>query len=417
MEYPVLVIGAGASGLAAAISAAESGASVCVLEKKEQPLKKLLLTGNGRCNFTNRSISSDAYYTHEPAFIERFLRRFQTEDALLFFRGLGLYPAFRGDYVYPMSMQAQSVREALLARARAHSVNISCGVNVKDVTYDSRKKMFTVKTSSETYSCRKLILSCGSEAGVRDREAFTADQILRKLGHRLYPVRPALVKLLGNVGYESFWDGVRHHCIVRFVRKSDGAIFTEEGEVQFTKDGISGIPVFQISHPAGEEIDQKGKASVRLNFIPDLGPDGLRDSLNLLKNSPYQADRTFYDILTGFLPKKLIKAVLAQTEGMGSKKIREISDEEIRKLSELLSDFPYTVTGVGDAMNAQVMRGGADLSEFTDDLESRIVPGLYVTGELLDVDGKCGGYNLHFAWGTGILAGRSAAENLSEARR
>ena len=411
MAVPLIVVGAGASGLAAAIAAGRLGTEVLVLEKKEQPLKKLLLTGNGRCNFTNLKITPDSYRSHDSAFPEHFLREFGTEDALSFFRELGLYPGFRGDYVYPMSMQAQSVRDALLSGIRSLPITVRTGVSVREITKDPKTGLFTVKCAEEEFRCRKIILSCGTPAGVRDREAYTADRILRALGHHVYPLKPALVKLLGQSGAESFWDGVRHHCIITLIRESDGRTFSEDGEVQFTKDGISGIPVFQLSHAAGEEIERRKKASLSLNLIPELSGGEMYNALIRLKNSPYHEARELRELLTGFLPKKLVRAVFAQYGELGQKKASGLSEQEIRFVSELLSAFPYEVTGTGDALSAQVMRGGADLSEFTENLESRLVPGLYVTGELLDIDGKCGGFNLHFAWGSGIRAGNSAGKD------
>ncbi len=412
MIYPLIIVGAGASGLAAAVTAGRAGAEALVLEKKEQPLKKLLLTGNGRCNFTNLNISADAYFSHDTGFPERFLRNFRTEDALSFFRELGLYPSYRGDYVYPMSMQAQSVREALLQGIQGLPVSIRCGIAVRNISCDIKKRLFSLQYEGGDFQCRKLIIAGGTPAGVRDKEAFSADRILRSFGHHVYPLKPALVKLLGKNGFESYWDGVRHHCIVKLQRKSDGKVFSEEGEVQFARDGISGIPVFQLSHPAGEELELEGQAAVIFDLIPDLSEDALFNALNQLKNSPYHAGRELRDILTGFLPKKLIKAVFSQNEEAGRKTACSLSEGELRTVSGLLKAFPYRVSGCGDALLSQVMRGGADLREFTDQLESRIIPGLYAAGEILDIDGKCGGYNLHFAWGSGILAGRSAAESL-----
>lgn len=425
MTEPVIIVGGGASGLSAAIAAAEEGAAVLILEKKEQTGKKILLTGNGHCNFTNRHITPEAYYTHEPSFIERFLCNFQTEDALSLFKGLGMFASFRGDCAYPSGMQASAVLSALMDRIRTLSITIRTGVNVNAVRVDRTKRLFTVSADvrslegpkkaplKQEFCCRKLILAAGTEAGVRDPNAYTAEKILKNLGHHVYPFRPALTKLCGKEGFEAFWDGVRHSCTIRLTDLS-GQTVEESGEVQFTKDGISGIPVFQLSHPAGERILTDGFCEIQMDLLPAFSQEELLYSLNFLKNSPYNAGRPLFDILSGFLPKKLIKPVFRAFPMDPGSLLSSASEDDLKRLVHHLKDFSYRVYGTGDALSSQAMSGGADLREVSDQMESRIVPGLYLTGELLDADGKCGGFNLHFAWGTGSIAGKSAAHSLKD---
>ena len=402
----ILVVGAGASGLAAAVSAGSMGAAVLVLEKKEQSGKKLLLTGNGRCNLTNRRIGTEDYYTHEPAFIERFLGKFQTEDALSFFRELGLFTTDRGDYVYPMSMQSASVRQALSDRLQDLQIPVLTGQNVRAAEYDLKKQLFLVHCEDADYQAQRLILSCGTAAGVRDKNPYLGEKLLRSFSHHVYPMKPALVSLLGNAGIEHLWDGVRHTAAVSF-----GA-YRETGEIQFRKDGLSGIPVLQISHPVSEALDRDGSAVLHLDFIPEFSGKELEDVLLTRQKALYGAERNIYDILSGFMPKKLIRPVLALAEEDGSRALSTLSESDIRRLSEKLKSCPYPVQKTGTAESAQVMRGGADLKEISGDMESLLQKGLYITGELLDLDGRCGGYNLHFAWGSGIFAGKAAANSL-----
>ena len=410
---PLIIIGGGASGLAAGISAAEAGVPVLILEKKEQSAKKLLVTGNGRCNFTNLSLSPEAYYTHEPAFIGRFLKRFTSDDALRFFRELGMEAQLRENLAYPLSMQAQSVRLALTDRLKSLNAEVRCGVNVTGI-HRTAEGFFEIHTSEGVIRAEKVILSCGTTAGVKDKEPYTADRMLVSLGIHLYPLKPSLVKLTGKDGCEESWDGVRSRCSVTLLdSEAQGkAASSDLGEVQFTSDGLSGIPVFQISHPASEQIEKKGFSMLQIDFLPDFPEDALKKRLETMKNSPYHGERALSDLLTGFLPKKLIRPVLVRSGIPGGSTLQALSEEKTERLLAALKKFSYRAEGTGKAESAQVMRGGADLREFTDDLESRRIPGLYVTGELLDADGKCGGYNLHFAWGTGILAGKSAAGSL-----
>ncbi|MBR6321375.1 MAG: aminoacetone oxidase family FAD-binding enzyme, partial [Lachnospiraceae bacterium] len=269
----ILIIGGGASGMAAAVRAAEKGASVLILEKKEMTGKKLLSTGNGRCNFSSARLAASDYDTEEPAFAERFLSDFGTEDALSFFGGLGIMAHRRGDGLYPMSMQAKTVRTLLADRVKSLGVSVRTSINVTEIGFDREKGCFSAETASERFTARKLILACGTPAGVRDRDAYTADRMLERTGHRIRPLLPALVPLTGHAGIEKLWDGIRHECTVSYRGEQ------EAGEVQFTSFGLSGIPVFQISIPAVREIKGKGSAKLVIDFLPDFTEEELCDTL------------------------------------------------------------------------------------------------------------------------------------------
>ena len=277
------------------------------------------------------------------------------------------------------------------------------------------KAGFCVYTDGETSEFRAdaVILSCGSEAGVRDKKAFSAYGILKRSGHRMYPPMPVLVPLYGKNGMEEWWNGVRMTGSVSFNGR------TERGELQMTGEGISGIPVFQISHVVGEALTKEREVTITLDLLPEYTESEICDFLlsgtDVKKAETYSAQEAF----SGILPKKMIPVVLKKAGFKREYTLFDMTDanriklsEAARKLIHVMKEFPYTVYAAGDLAAAQAAAGGLAVSEVDDDMQSRKLPGLYVTGELLDIDGACGGYNLHFAWATGIRAGISAARGI-----
>lgn len=409
----ILIVGGGASGMAAAISAAREGASVTLLEKKEQVGKKLSVTGNGRCNFSNLAMSADRYHGHDVSFAAKVLEHFRPEDAIAFMRSIGILETEKNGGLYPVNLQAQAVTSALLAEMKRLNVQILTGVNVMDLRKD--KAGFCVYTDGETSEFRAdaVILSCGSEAGVRDKKAFSAYGILKRSGHRIYPPMPVLVPLYGKNGMEEWWNGVRMTGSVSFNGR------TERGELQMTGEGISGIPVFQISHVVGEALTKEREVTITLDLLPEYTESEICDFLlsgtDVKKAETYSAQEAF----SGILPKKMIPVVLKKAGFKREYTLFDMTDanriklsEAARKLIHVMKEFPYTVYAAGDLAAAQAAAGGLAVSEVDDDMQSRKLSGLYVTGELLDIDGACGGYNLHFAWATGIRAGISAARGI-----
>ncbi|MBP5223989.1 MAG: aminoacetone oxidase family FAD-binding enzyme [Lachnospiraceae bacterium] len=401
MKHTV-VIGGGASGMTAAIAAAEQGAPVTLIEKKEQLGKKLQVTGNGHCNFSNAAMDASHYHSDDAAFLSACLKAFTPADAAAFFKSLGMLSHERNGYYYPLSEQASTVVRTLKTRLQELGVRVLTGTNVLQVR--KAPDGFVVSTGKETMTASEVILSCGSEASVRDPRPFTAYRILRDFGLSVAEPFPALVPLFGNEGIEAFWDGVRHVCTVR---TENGA--EETGEVQFTKKGLSGIPVFQLSHDAVKTVREKGACTLFIDFLPGIPEEEIRAHLTA------QADRKLETVLGGMLPAKL-GPVTAKKAGIGAfAAAGAISPAETERLLNALKSFEYGVTGYGGMEDAQVSAGGLSLKELTADCEVSSVPGLFVTGELLNADGACGGYNLHFAFATGLIAGRAAGRRVPEA--
>ncbi|MBR5739373.1 MAG: aminoacetone oxidase family FAD-binding enzyme [Lachnospiraceae bacterium] len=399
MKKRVIVAGGGASGMMAAIAAAEHGAAVTILEKKEQVGKKLLRTGNGKCNYSNFYLTERNYRGHHPEFAGALVRRFHTEDLLRFFEANGMLSFAKDAYLYPSSERAETVVSTLKTRMDALHVVTVTNVNVLSVTKEEER--FRVETSLGSFECDAVILAMGSEASVKDPNPHTAYEILRRFGHHVYPPLPALVPLYGNAGAEELWDGVRIQAAVSY-----GAV-KETGELQLTSRGISGIPAFQVSHGAAEALSKGQKPVVLIDFLPHYDEESLVSFLQEAKLGG--VPREVRDYLTGWLPKKLVFALSRQAEEVFRKSVRSCSYEEFVSIVGLIKHFSYEVTGFGPIAEAQVAQGGLDTQEVTENLESRLVPGLYVTGELLDIDGACGGYNLHFAFASGKIAGEEAA--------
>ncbi len=397
----VLVLGGGASGMAAAIEAGRLGVSVRILEKKERLGKKLLLTGNGKCNYSNFYLTERNYRGHAPEFVLPILHRHHTEDMLTWFETLGMLSTSRDSGLYPATERAETVTSILIKELNRLGVKVDCGVDVLKVT--PKEDGFTVETDHGAYQAKTVILSFGSEAGVQDARPFRGASILKALGHQVYPMRPALVALKGEEGFEPLWAGVRVHASARYSEE------TETGEVQLNDDGISGIPVLQISRFVNEALQESPEGvNVWLDFLPQYDETALNGFLNRARVEA--RDGTVGDYLLGWLPKKLLIAVSVREKALFQKKLKDLTDREAARVVSFLKAFPYRVKATAGFDKAQSASGGLSVREVTERLESRLVPGLYVTGELLDVDGMCGGYNLHFAFASGRIAGEEAAK-------
>ena len=387
----VVIIGGGASGLMASIAAAENGAAVTILEQNEKPGKKICATGNGKCNFTNLQKQTDAYRSDNPGFWEEVLNQFSVENTVDFFTELGLYPVNKNNgYLYPHSGQASSVAEVLCMKARSLGVKIKTNEQVKSISKE--KNIWKIHTQGWTYEGYAVILANGSRASSISGSDGSGYEIAAALGHSVITPLPALTALkCKNTGF-SGWAGVRTEGKISLY--ADGKKIAEEtGELQLTDYGVSGIPVFQISRYAIRAFWKGQKTELRLNFLPEFSREQLAAFLEKRKqDSPYKGKKEFF---TGLFPDKLAKVLLAS-----------------KNLEEAIYSYPLKVTGYQPFEQAQVCSGGVDTREVdAKTLESRLVPGLYFAGELLDVDGKCGGYNLQWAWFSGYAAGMNAGRS------
>ncbi len=406
MKKHILIIGAGASGLMAAIQAAKCGANVTVLEHKEQAGKKLLSTGNGRCNLTNLEQKEEYYRCSCLDFPGEVLRQFSMKDTLEFFQSLGILPKSRNGYIYPNSDQAASVVEALLLEGKRLGVKMIYQCHVDNAT--KRGEAFLLHTNLGDFKGEALILAAGSKAAPVTGSDGSGYELAKMFGHRIIAPLPALVQLCCKGNHYKELAGVRTDA--RLTVYIDGKFLaSDEGELQLTSYGISGIPTFQISRYASIGLHRKQKVTVKINFLPHMSQSEVRKMIEQRLRA--MGDRTCRQWMNGILNAKLSKVLLKLAKISDEQKVKEIPAAKWRKLESQLTAYEAEVTATNPFENAQVCCGGVDVKQVQEKtLESRLVEGLYFCGELLDVDGICGGYNLQWAWSSGAVAGRWASK-------
>ncbi len=396
----VVVIGGGASGLVSSIEAKKNGCDVTVLEKQENLAKKILVTGNGRCNYWNEDFTNKHFYSTDGSFIEKVNTKENREEVLNFFKDIGIVPTIKNGYYYPMSMQAYSIRNALLNEAKCLGVEIRNNTCVKSVKKENNE-FYIECLDNEIIKADKVILATGSNAYYKDKNL--GYDICRKMGHNIIDVLPSLVQLVGQDNYFKDWMGVRNTSKVSLY--VDNQLIKEElGEVMFTDYGLSGICIFNLSGIASRALHNNKEVKVIIDFLPSIEDvkEFLEERVKTLK------DRSLEQFLEGILNYKLVKIVLNKSNLNKDKSWESLTEIEKDRLIENLTHFDVLIVGTKDFDNAQVCTGGVDTKEIDSlTMESKIVKGFYVVGELLDVDGECGGYNLGFAWISGLVAGRS----------
>lgn len=388
----VVIIGGGASGMMAAIQAARTGAAVTLLEHNEKPGKKILATGNGRCNLTNLVQEPSRYRSSQPDFPWKIITQYPLEDTLAFFSELGIYTKDRNGWVYPYSDQAAGVAQVLELEARHQKVKIKTTEEVTDILREDEQ--YLVKTATWQYPCDSVIISCGSSASNVEGSSTTGYELAEKLGHTVVKPLPSLCGIRGKDNYYAKWAGSRMDG--RITLEIDGeTVGEEQGEILFTEYGISGIGVFQLSRYAVRGTDEGKIATYHLDLMPQLTKEELVKLL--LDRQQAGSYKNPQELLIGLLPRKMIDVLVKKTY-------------EPEKIAERLKDWQVPVKGAYALQQAQICSGGVDPRELTEQLESRLHPGIYFTGEVIDVDGPCGGYNLQWAWSSGAVAGRAAAE-------
>ena len=396
----VIVIGGGASGILAALTAAENKNNrVLLLERQQRIGRKLLATGNGRCNLTNTGAGPENYHGENPAFALPALEAFPPQAALDFFHGLGLLTQEEeGGRVYPLSNSANSVLDVLRFALDKAGVEQRCSALVKNLRRE--KQGFTVELENERLHADKLILACGGSAGARLGGVMDGYQLAKSLGHKRTGLYPALVQLTTEPDYPRALKGVRVQCSLRLKRKAF-LLAKARGELQFTETGVSGPAAFDLPRAAatgGEEL------SLHIALLPQRSGE----LLELLRRRREQyPELPASEMLTGMLHNRLGRMVVKYAGLNANAPLSALGDGDLERLCAACLDFSLPVTGTEGFDNAQVTAGGLRTSDFDPrTLQSRLVPGLFACGELLDVDGDCGGYNLQWAWASGRLAGR-----------
>ena len=398
------IIGAGASGMAAALAAAENeNVQVILMERQARVGRKLAATGNGRCNLTNLHADHQTYHGDDAAFAAPALKQFDVQNTLSWFRAMGLYTvAEESGRVYPYSDQANSVVDVLRFALEKPNIQLLTGFEVKKAKKTDGG--FRVESANEVIFCDKLIVACGGLAGTKLGGSMAGYQLLRSFGHKCTKLRPALVQLKSSWKGCTSLKGVRTACKVQI--QHDGKLHSESrGDLQFTEYGLSGPVIFEVSRDA---CQGSGNWTARLDFLPGQDASWICQQLLRRKDTHWKAE----DLLTGILHNRLGR-VLTQSAGISSYvPIAQLEDEEIGRVVDAVKSFEVSLTEPLGMDAAQVTAGGIMTSEFNSQtMESCLIPGLYACGEVLDIDGNCGGYNLQWAWSSGRLAGCHAGGN------
>lgn len=405
--FDIIIVGAGASGLTAGIHAARAGARVLILEHMDRAGKKILATGNGKCNFTNEKQGIAYYNGKNPAFVLPALRQFGVSETLRFFEELGIYPRQkRNGCYYPASGQASSVAETLLLECKRLNVEIAYNIGIREITKEGERFLFHTKQGM--FQGRSCIIATGGKAAKKTGSDGSGNLYIERFGHKLTDIVPALVQLQGKQSFLKEIAGIRADGSVSIYIEKE-KIAEDTGELQLTEFGISGIPVFQVSRHASQALHQGKNVFASLDFLADLTGNEARELMEKRFYS-YGRGKKASEALIGLFPDKLNFVLLKEARISPDKRTENCTAEELAHLAGKAQSLRIDIIGTKGFDYAQASAGGVDTSEINPTtMESRLVPGLYFAGEVLDVDGMCGGYNLQWAWSSGYMAGNAAA--------
>ena len=394
------IIGGGASGMTAALSAAAPGNEVLLFERQARVGRKLLATGNGRCNLTNLRAAVSGYHGDDPEFVCKALSAFPVDKTLLWFRDLGLYTvAEESGRVYPYSDQANSVVDVLRFGLQKDNIQLLTGFEVTRVRKDAEG--FLVESKDGQYRCDRLIVACGGLAGTKLGGSMSGYQLLRSFGHRVTRLRPALVQVKSSWSGCVSLKGVRTNCHAAIYHE-DVLHSQSTGELQFTEYGLSGPVMFEITR---DVCQKSGNWTCKLDFLPLVEEAELLTELQRRTQRELPAE----ELLTGIVHNRLGKVLIKAAGVSGQTMVKELRLQQLADICAKVKAFEIPLTETLGMDSAQVTAGGVVTADFDPQtMQSKLVPGLYACGEVLDVDGDCGGYNLQWAWSSGMVAGLHA---------
>ena len=400
----IAIIGAGASGMAAALAAAENeNNQVVLLERQARVGRKLQATGNGRCNLSNIHAADRGYHGEDAAFAQPAISAFDPQQTLKWFASLGLFAVTEeSGKIYPYSDQANSVVDVLRLSLAKENITLKTGYEVTKI--QKTESGFQITDGTEPIACDKLIVACGGLAGSKLGGTMSGYKLLAKLGHCSTKLRPSLVQIKSSWPELPSLKGVRANCHVQIFH--NGELYAHSsGELQLTEHGISGPVVFEISR---DVCAKPGKWTAKLDFLPGVGNETLDRELQRRRTTNLPMD----ELLTGMLHNRLGR-VLTKAAGIkGKQHANQISNGELKEVAMAIKNLEIDLTEPLGMDSAQVTAGGVQTSGFDPvTLESKLVPGLYACGEVLDIDGDCGGYNLQWAWSSGRMAGLNAGKD------
>lgn len=406
MKYDCVVIGGGAAGLMAAINTARAGLKTAVIEHTKRMGNKILSTGNGKCNFTNLNMSEEMYLNSDKRFVKEIIEQFNENDSIDFFESIGVYHKEKNGYVYPHSETAASVQEALCLEIERLGVKVFLETSVKKIKKNDNVFLISCNDNEQSVViCSKtIILATGSKAASKTGSDGSGYELAKQMKHTIVPVLPALCQLISSNKNCKMSSGVRSTGEVKlFIDNS--RVADDLGEVQYTDYGISGIPVFQISRFAVKGLSENKKVTVCIDMVPDMQEYELIKKFNQrLKN---ESEKNILQFMSGLVNKKLIEMICRDLNISTTKPVHSLPPKSLVQIVKSLKNYKYDIKDYKGFENAQVCQGGINLKEISSkDMQSRIVPGFFIAGEVADVDGKCGGYNLQWAWSSGYVAAK-----------
>lgn len=409
--HDLIIVGGGASGMTAAIVAKDFGLDVAIVEGTDRVGKKILTTGNGRCNISNRCVAEPFinYHSNCDNFFSSVLSQFGVDDTLNYFLSLGLpIVPLKGGKLYPQSLQASSVVDILKMSLEDRNIPLYTGCKIKDIHKDKIFKLSTNNDEYKLFTCENLILACGGKSAPKTGSDGSAYNLAKNLGHSITKLLPGIVQLKLDYNHLKALSGVKFDGYAKlFV--NDEEVKEDFGEILFTDYGISGPPILQISALASKATSTGKKTEVVVDLMPNYTKDELIDFLEC--HFAILSHRPILNAFIGVINKKIIPVLLKEC-GITDLHMPcyELSWKEKNKLIQTLKSWKFTCTGTNDFNQAQVTIGGVTASEINPDtLESKIVPNLHFAGEIMDVHGDCGGFNLQWAWSSGYVAAKSIA--------
>lgn len=403
----VVIIGGGISGIISAINAKNNN-EVIVVERNNTCGKKILVTGNGKCNYTNSNQELNNYHSFNHELIENIINENNLNEMHEMLKKIGIIPKIKNGYYYPYSNQAVTFQNALLKELENKNIKIKTNSYVKNIEYINNQ--FIIETDNEKITCDKVILSTGGSASPKLGSDGNGYLLLEKLGHNIIKPLPALVSLITKEKVDII-SGCRSDVKVSLYE--DNKFIKEEiGEIQFTDSGISGICVMQLSGTIARGLSNNKKEVVSINFVPTIG-NTKEELLNFIDNqNKIVQNRNISEILDNLLNYKITNYILKKLKLANDLKWSNLSKIEKENIVLNLIDFKLEIIDTNTFINAQTTTGGVPLTEINlNTMESLKIKNLYIVGELLDVDGACGGYNITFALITGLLAGKSIGDN------
>ena len=401
----IIIIGGGPSGLISAIYATKKGNKITLLEKNNTLGKKLLLTGNGKCNYWNEDQSLKHYNSTNRELIKKIINEDNQKEIQKFFNNIGIIPKIKERYYYPYSNQATSIQNSLIKECELNKVNIITNCEVKDI--EKENNSFKILTTKGTLIADKIIIATGSLAFPKTGSTGDGYRLAKKYGHNIITPLPALVQLKANETYLKEWHGIRADVSITLV-EDNKQVKKEIGEIQLTNYGISGICVFNISSLVSRGLNNNKKEQVKINFLYPFNINTKDEFITFMnQRNNHIKNRTISDLLDGLMNYKLVNLILKLSQINKETNWNNVPESKKIVLGNNLTNFTLNITGTNSFDSSQTCTGGIPLTEINlATMESLIMKDIYFAGEIIDVDGECGGYNLTNAWITGMLAGK-----------